>query len=93
VRVGLDETPAVHREAPAGEGTELLEAMLRNHHGRSRADQAFEDGDQGAGALVVELRERLVENQEARTHRQHAGEREPLALAAGQSRHCATAKL
>ena len=62
-----------------------LEPVLDQHHGGSGA--AYGVGDRpayGRGGGGVEHRRRLVEQDEARTEREHPGEREALRLPAGE---------
>ncbi len=48
---------------------------------------------QGRRPLVVELRERFVEHQQAGSHRENAGDRKPLALAARERRNRAAPEM
>ena len=81
-RVG--DAPALHREPASIEQTELVEAMLGDHHRRARSGERCEDGHQRSRAILVELGERLVEHEQARTHGEDAGKGEALTLAAGE---------
>ena len=74
---------AFDRDHSPVERSKLVEAVFGDDHGGARSRERSEDRNHGARAILVELRERLIEHEQARTHRQDAGEREALALAPG----------
>ena len=63
---------------------EQVLAVLGDQDGGARSDRGLERGEQRPRPVRIELREGLVEDQQARTHGEDAGEREALAFAAGE---------
>ena len=91
-RADLDDAPGVDHRDPVGERQRLL-AVVRDVD-RGDADAPLQRAQlvaQLEAHLVVEVRHRLVEQQQMRIDRQRAAERDALALAAGQLRHRAAA--
>ena len=70
---------------PVDQGQRLLEPVLDQHHGRVDVVEGLaERRAYQLRTLRIEVRGRLVEQQQPRLQRDHAGDREPLLLAAGQ---------
>ena len=84
--VGSDATVGHHDDA-VHEGRPHVHAMLDDHHRRARA---FHDGLNGGAHLSdaarIQVRGRLVQEQQARAHRENRRERQALLLPARQLR-------
>ena len=84
-RGDLDEPAAIHHRDAVGHGHRLLLVVRDDEEGGAEPDLDVHELELGLLAqLPVERRERLVEEQHLRLLRQRAGERDPLALSAGE---------
>ena len=85
-RPGLDHPAAVeHDDAVADPAGEVH--LVRHHdHGHALVGQRLHDAQHLAHRLRIERRGRLVEQHQLRRHRERAGDRDPLLLAAGELR-------
>jgi hypothetical protein len=82
---GLDHGSLAHHGHAVGERQRLLLVVGDEHRGRLRlAQDQLELAAQPRPQRCVERRERLVEQHDLGTGRERAGERDALALAAGQ---------
>ena len=84
--VGSDATVGHHDDA-VHEGRPHVHAMLDDHHRRARASHNGLDGGAHLGdATRIQVRGRLVQEQQARAHRENRRERQALLLPARQLR-------
>ena len=84
-RARLGDTPRLHHGDTIAESQRLVDVVADiQHRAVERVEQADEVLLQHALQVRVESRERLVQHEDARTHRQHAGQRHALLLAARQ---------
>jgi hypothetical protein len=84
VRGAGGDPPPAHDQAAIGTLSHQVVAVLRHQRGGAGADGGLERGEEGRRPRRVELREGLVEDQQARSHRQHPGQGQALPLAAGE---------
>ena len=79
---GRSKAPGVEHETAIGHATQPLDPVLGDQDADAGRGQLDEGVDERRGRLVVELGRGFVEQHDRRSHREDAGERGPLALAA-----------
>ena len=81
----MEQTPVEHDADSLGESGRVLEVVGDEQRGeRELAQQLLQLGADGRARVRVERGERLVEEEDPRLPCERAGERDPLALAAGE---------
>src|SRR4051812_8440561 len=81
---GLDHEALVHEDERVAYLPGEAHLVGHHHHGHALGRQAAHDVEHLADELRVQCRGRLVEQHQLRFHRQRAGDRHPLLLAAGE---------
>jgi hypothetical protein len=76
--------PLIQQDPLIAQAVELVAAVTRHHHRRTLFDCLLYGFEENARHLTVECRGRLVQQQQPRPDRESAGERNALALSAGQ---------
>jgi hypothetical protein len=78
----LDDLAAVHEDHPVGDLGRELDLVGHDQHRAALPGELAHDFEDLADQLRVERRGRLVEQHQLRLHGEHAGDRDPLLLAA-----------
>ena len=78
--------PLVEHDDPVGDAAGEVHLVGDHDHGHALIGERLHDAQHLADRLRVERRGRLVEQHQRRLHRERAGDRDPLLLAAGELR-------
>ena len=82
----LDDAAVVEDDDPVGDPPGEVHLVGDDDHGHALVGQRLHDAQHLADRLGIERRGRLVEQHQRRLHRERAGDRDPLLLAARQRR-------